>query len=116
MLNSLFCFLDSPKIKAFSFPSDIDTSTPFVSASCVLSKGTKPISFEWLKNGRSLSNGNRLAIRHEDQFTILEIRNINASDVGNYTCLATNTFGSDKYTSLLVIKCKQQSNYFKVNY
>lgn len=91
----------------FSFPSLVDIETPFISISCVSSKGNKPITFEWLKNGKILTKiENRLTIRNEDMFSVLEIRDLTLDDVGNYTCLAKNTFGSDQYTSSLVIRCE----------
>lgn len=102
---NFFIISDSPKIKPFSFSSDIDTNTPFVVVSCILSKGSKPISFQWLKDGNLLINNNRLTIRHEDMFSVLEFRKVNSEDIGNYTCVAKNSFGSEKYTSLLYIKC-----------
>lgn len=97
----------SPKIIPFSFPPMADIDMPFISVSCVSSKGAKPITFEWLKNGKTITGIEKsLTIRNEAMFSVLEIRDLILDHVGNYTCLAKNSFGSDQFTSSLVIRCK----------
>ena len=103
---NLFVISDYPKINPFSFPPVVEINTPFVGVSCVLSAGTKPISFEWLKNGQSLNDNNdpSVTIRNEDMYSVLELKALTVNDVGNYTCIATNSQGSDQFTALLLMR------------
>lgn len=88
------CFSDSPKLQPFSFPFDLNLKTPFVVVSCVLSSGNEPISFQWFKNGQPLSiDLNRIIIKNDKAFSVLELKKPNIDDIGNYTCLAKNAFG-----------------------
>ena len=113
--NRIFFFfskliLGYPKIIPFSFPSLVDLNTPNLVVSCSLSSGSKPIVIEWLKNGKSLmNNGHRVTFKNEEMFSVLMIRDLSLDDVGNYTCIAKNSYGSDQYTSSLVIICKLSS-------
>ena len=113
-INWLFYLyiLGFPKINPFAFQTPININTPIVLIACTLSSGDKPLSFKWLKNGRNIytSKDNRLTIRSDDTYSVLELKNLAHDDNGNYTCIANNSHGSDQYTSSLVIKCKWKNN------
>lgn len=102
-----FLSLDFPKIIPFSFPYLVNLNTANLVVSCSLSSGSKPIVIEWLKNGQLMTKSDhRVTFKTEDMFSVLIIKDLKLDDIGNYTCVAKNTFGSDQYTSSLIIRCK----------
>ncbi|RWS11618.1 hemicentin-1-like protein [Dinothrombium tinctorium] len=70
---------------------------------CTLMSGSKPVSFTWLKNGKNIKE-NLINIESFEQHSMISIEKVKAENAGNYTCIARNTFGSDKYTISLSIK------------
>ena len=73
--------------------------------SCSVSKGSKPLSFVWLKDGVALSQ-DKYRITNDDDFSHLKVDPVSATDAGNYTCKASNAFGSDSHLSEVHIKRK----------
>ena len=68
-----------------------------------MTKGSKPFTFEWLKDSLLLTN-DRLRILNDEDYSILKVNLINANDAGNYTCKASNSFGADAYVSQVFVK------------
>ena len=56
-------------------------------------EGSQPISYKWTKDGKPLS-----LQKYEVYEYRLRIDNIDLSDYGNYTCTASNSFGSISFT------------------
>ena len=74
-----------------------------MSAECMAS-GSPPLVFRWTKDGQELLSDSRLNIRSDAEYSTVEIRKPQPDDRGNYTCFASNGFGSDSYSALLKIK------------
>eukprot|EP00794_Sanderia_malayensis_P006113 gene6113-6817_t len=53
-------------------------------------KGTKPVTYEWYKNGEKLNSSHSLQM----SFGMLHIKNARASSSGMYQCMARNIHGS----------------------
>ena len=70
--------------------------------------GSRPLHFEWLKDGQILRHyGDRLTsytIATTEDDTLFSIDKIRLNDSGNYTCLVRNSYGSDSKTISLTIK------------
>ena len=96
----LGCFVASlgsaPLIVPFAFIDDIRMGQR-VSIVCSLKEGTPPISFSWLKDGLQVSQKNELSVLNNGEYQeTLQISKVRPEHVGNYTCAAKNTFGSDQ--------------------
>ena len=78
----------------------------------------KPLEFEWIKlglNGDNIelsSNGDHIRIDHRDEVSTLSIQNVTSYDSGNYSCVAQNRKGSDRFTVSVLV----QSNLTFVNF
>jgi hypothetical protein len=73
---------------------------------CHSSGGTKPVFFQWSKNGINLNNKpeSRYKIETFKDNSQFGIENVDRSDSGNYSCIAKNAFGSDTQSALLIVK------------
>lgn len=61
-------------------------------------EGSQPISYKWTKDGNPLS-----LKKYEAHEYTLTIESLAISDDGNYTCTASNSFGSNSYTYTVVV-------------
>lgn len=96
----------APKIVSMKLLDDIEIGQR-VSIVCTLKEGTPPISFSWRKDGSPLAQSNELKILHNDEFQEnLQIAKITPDHVGNYTCSAKNSYGSDQMSVAVVPKYK----------
>ncbi|CAG2109696.1 unnamed protein product, partial [Medioppia subpectinata] len=72
---------------------------------CNLESGSLPVFYEWLRNGQTLRSGPDVNYKIENfkKFSTFSIDDIGRSDSANYTCLASNGFGSDNISVVLSI-------------
>ncbi|KAH9364305.1 hypothetical protein HPB48_008457 [Haemaphysalis longicornis] len=74
---------------------------------CALGRGSRgPHSITWWKgDDRSLLSGDdRVSVhRVSDLMSTLTFSDIGYEDVGNYTCVASNAYGSDQHTDALLV-------------
>ena len=75
---------------------------------CSLSEGTKPVRFQWKHNDNIILNSastlSRIVIENSEDDSVLKITDLKASDSGNYSCIAENSFGNDVQSSTLIVK------------
>jgi hypothetical protein len=83
--------------------------------SCQILEGDLPLTFHWQRNGND-ELGLGVTVRRIDEYsTSLVIDKITASHSANYTCIAQNVAGSERFTvpltvngnffNLLIIEC-----------
>ncbi|CRK92906.1 CLUMA_CG006322, isoform A, partial [Clunio marinus] len=72
--------------------------------SCQILEGDLPVSFRWERNGKQiLGTGNEVIRRIDEYITSLLIEKITSGNSGNYTCIASNVAGSEKFTVPLTV-------------
>nr|XP_054924919.1 myopalladin-like [Dermacentor andersoni] len=100
-----FCLLSGPpKVFEFTFPPEVALGDEIL-AGCVVKKGTLgPYFISWHKDGTELVSGDRVSVSGQSKTSAaLRIAAVRPEDVGNYTCVARNSFGSDSFTAPLVV-------------
>ncbi|XP_064473842.1 cell adhesion molecule Dscam1-like [Ornithodoros turicata] len=101
--------IETPEVHVM-IPSSLrrgDTAEIF----CSLRRGSLPVSFRWLHNGKSIghllaekaSSSSLWKIDHRDRRSELLIEAIGAAHIGNYTCVASNDAGKTSYTASLLV-------------
>ncbi|EEC18936.1 conserved hypothetical protein, partial [Ixodes scapularis] len=91
-----------PRLQPFSFPRH-EQMPKKVIVHCAVLEGSEPFAFSWLKDGNILANSRRLQVKVSEAMSLLTIVDLNAEDIGNYTCVVTNAAGSDSFTSQLLV-------------
>lgn len=104
-------FSDIPEVQKFSFQEDIEVGQR-ISVVCSVKLDTGIVSFRWLKNGKELELSKNIRIKNDQEFSVLIIDPSDLNDEGNYTCVATNSYGSGKYTAYLSVKGEIYIHYF----
>lgn len=97
--------LELPIIQQFSFP-EFSTVGQTASVICATSQGSKPIEFKWMKDHKDIESVPNTSVLHQAGFSVLTVGPATKENVGNYTCLAKNTFGRDSFTASFTLKGK----------
>lgn len=72
--------------------------------SCQILEGDLPVSFRWERNGKQvLGTGNEVIRRLDEYSTSLVVEHINSEHSGNYSCIASNVAGTEKFTVPLTV-------------
>ncbi len=87
-------------------PQNAVTKGSFFRLLCQSSAGTKPLFFQWNKNGNILANTpeSEYKIENNDDYSLFTIKSVDRSDSGNYSCFVRNAFGTDIKSALLDVK------------
>ena len=94
----------APQISPFKISEDLSEGRR-LSLVCSVTLGTPPMSFTWLKDGKSLGDLPNVKLVHLDDFQDqLQIEKLSADHAGNYTCNAKNGYGSDRIAVQVVLK------------
>ncbi|XP_050670945.1 cell adhesion molecule Dscam2-like [Leptidea sinapis] len=87
----------------FQFPEELEFGGS-TQATCSLVSGDKPIQFSWHKDNLPIPSVLKVEQKNMDFFTILVIQDLNSMHSGEYSCRATNDYGSATHTASLVVK------------
>lgn len=115
IVNTLFCVIILVKSNSFDHSRPrldrfIEQKTQNQGTTlklfCSIQEGTKPLHFEWTKNGKSLAfslpKNYRIETNEDDSLLIIE--QLISEDSGNYSCRVWNDFGEDIQYSQLIVK------------
>ncbi|OQR79153.1 hemicentin-2-like [Tropilaelaps mercedesae] len=93
-----------PQIAPVKVPENLEEGQRLVIV-CIVLKGSQPISFSWRKDNVPLVSSPDMKVMHTDSYQEqLQIEQLNADHVGNYTCGASNAFGSDQMSVAVALK------------
>ncbi|GIY67332.1 hemicentin-1 [Caerostris darwini] len=94
---------DSPKIRKFSFQNNV-LEGEIVSVTCFAVTKLVPVSYTWLKNGKSVEKVQNIRLSNTEELSSIILDPVTLDDSGNYTCKASNSAGGDAYTTSLLVK------------
>ncbi|XP_037045508.1 Down syndrome cell adhesion molecule-like protein Dscam2 isoform X1 [Bradysia coprophila] len=67
--------------------------------SCQILEGDLPVTFRWERNGKPLiGTGNEVIRRLDEYSAVLVVEHISSEHSGNYTCIASNVAGTERFT------------------
>ena len=100
--NSLGSF--PPKLNEFNPKRSQKIETKF-SILCSPQEGSKPLQFEWRKNGLVLKDTDPgFKIDSTEDESLFTISKLESKDSANYSCLVRNQFGKDIQSTVLTVK------------
>lgn len=93
-----------PQIAPFNFGEERINEMDMVSAYCTVNKGDLPIDITWTKNGRQVYTNNGVVVTHTSQrISVVSIEAVQSKHSGTYSCIATNSAGSNTFSTLLEV-------------
>lgn len=95
--------LDEPKLAELPKKNELSENMSYV-LSCMLSSGSQPVHFEWLKDNLLLEDRKRHKIENHETISLLSLQKLQRKDSGSYTCNVKNQFGTDSTSTQLLIK------------
>ena len=100
---NFFLLSDEPKLAPFQKVVEFLENSTYL-LTCNLFSGTKPIFFEWNKNGQKFSGTTNVRMENTNHYSLLTMTGLTSADSGNYECIAKNAYGSASTTTQFVIK------------
>ncbi|XP_071042028.1 cell adhesion molecule Dscam2-like [Parasteatoda tepidariorum] len=93
----------APIIQPFTFPETASHGQR-VTATCGILQGSKPITFQWLKDGEDISKIPNTSVDIQSEYSVLTISPATKQNVGNYSCIARNEMGMHTHYALFTLK------------
>src|SRR6218665_1154055 len=93
----------APELIPFMSSLNVEQNEPY-QLICGLSKGSKPIQFQWFKDGFKLESSSSILIDSNPSFSNLKIVSLQHEHSGNYTCSAESPEGTDRTWTFLQVK------------
>lgn len=100
-----FCDSRAPELESLPSLKNVEKDVSIV-LTCNALKGTKPITFEWFHNVNKLFASNDISIDSKSSASHLTFERVQLEHAGNYSCLATNSYGSDLSFTFLQVEGK----------
>uniref|UniRef100_A0A8C5RYA5 Ig-like domain-containing protein n=1 Tax=Laticauda laticaudata TaxID=8630 RepID=A0A8C5RYA5_LATLA len=66
--------------------------------------GSPPISVFWFRDGEEITTGEKYQATLTDNTCSLKVNALQESDIGNYTCIATNEAGTDECEAYFIVR------------
>lgn len=76
---------------------------------CQIMEGDQPVTFRWERDGRAITNNvvRGIHVKKLDEYSSsLIIDRVTAEHRGNYTCIASNVAGAERFIVPLTVKGK----------
>lgn len=85
---------EAPILKPLLVPTNIEVGD-VTEIYCIIKRGSPPMTFKWLHNGKEVNSHSKYKIITTGTTSHFYIGEIEPSDIGNFSCIAMNAFGTD---------------------
>lgn len=107
VMNLVFYFIVPPKILPIQEMTNLLREGMRAAIPCQILEGDLPITFRWERDGINGGLGPGATTRRIDEYSSsLVIDRITSSNSGNYTCIAQNVAGTERFTVPLTVNGK----------
>lgn len=104
---------DAPVLNPLSIPPSIAIGD-LTTITCTIKRGSPPVQFKWLHNGIEIQSHVKYKITSTVASSTFLVGQIEATDIGNYSCIASNAFGSDRQTEIVFMEGEKDSENSKI--
>ena len=106
----IFVFAEPPEIIPFEFRENVFSGQD-VQVVCNVAKGDLPVDISWYFDSKNVSHSEGVSTLWLSSSTsILIVRSATNDHSGRYTCQATNTAGTVRYSAQLVVNGTKGDN------
>ncbi|XP_067142263.1 cell adhesion molecule Dscam2-like [Centruroides vittatus] len=96
--------IQPPKISPFHFSNNV-VEGQRRQILCTVIEGHPPFNFTWKKDNMDIQKFTGISIDSANIYSsYLMIHSVQMENMGNYTCMVTNSAGADSYTTSLIMK------------
>lgn len=104
---------DRPVIEEIHVPKLVEKRK--VVLNCQILQGKQPIFIEWKVNGNAIISSENVFYTNSDHdLSTLTIKSLNYENIANYSCIASNSYGSDEKTVDIRFKCELLFTIFQI--
>ena len=103
--NNFNLFSARTKIQVEAAKPEWEPSQPIEFRCNAVSDDSTPVSYKWFHNGNEIFNDSRMNFDENKRVLIVTTGSDNvegASDIGTYTCVASNGYSSDRVDHMLI--------------
>jgi hypothetical protein len=101
-----------PKILPFKFEESAQNEGAFAQISCIVPTGDLPMRIVWQMNGADMSSDGVSTLKLNSRSSVLTIDAVTYRHRGEYSCVASNSAGQERYSSVLIVKGTQEHAFF----
>lgn len=101
--NNYVSIIEKPKLVPLSKTIELLPMTTHIIV-CNAFTGSKPVFFEWTKNGDKLVQSAKIKVEVIDAISMLTLKNLSKDDSALFTCSAKNALGTDSTSTQLIVK------------
>lgn len=94
---------EAPVLKPLLIPTNIEVGD-ITEIYCAIKRGSSPLEFKWLHSGKEIQSHSKYKITTSETNSIFLIGKMQATDIGNITCIASNAFGTDSKTESVIVE------------
>lgn len=95
---------EPPQLMPIDFGESLLYEGHFAQAHCIVQKGNRPITFQWLFNGKELEISQDMEVLNVGKrSSVLTLDPVRLQYQGTYTCLAFNKVGSAHASAELIV-------------
>lgn len=79
---------------------------------CTVKKGSFPMTYKWLYNDQEIGSHAKFKVTTIGRSSHLSVGKVEATDIGNYTCVVSNTYGQDTEMVQVILDGKIYNSFY----
>jgi len=103
LISPQLTYCRKPVVSPFA-PKFVIEQNELFQLTCSIVQGSKPISFQWFKDGSKLATGSDYSIDTKPVSSVLSFEAIKTKNSGNFTCQISNSEGRSQTSTFISVQ------------